>query len=86
MMKTMPSIGTRVSYSRKTTGCLTERTCIGTVVAQYPGGWKNEDPETGETWITPDAVGVKVDAPLPEWWPYNGTDRFAPDVAELETI
>ena len=80
----MPSIGTRVSYRRKASGYLTERTCTGTVVAQYRGGVKYRDPETGEEYTTPDAVAVKVDAPLPSWWPYPNTDRFAPDVAELQ--
>lgn len=82
----MPSIGTRVRYERKKTDYLTERSCTGTVVAQYRGGYKNRNEETGEEWITPDAVAVKVDAPLPAWWPYNSTDRFAPDVSELEVV
>ncbi len=82
----MPSIGTRVRYERKKTAYLTERSCVGTVVAQYRGGYPCHNEETGERWVTPDAVAVKVDAPLPAWWPYNGTDRFAPDVDELEVV
>jgi hypothetical protein len=85
-MKQMPSIGTRVRYERKKTAYLTERSCTGTVVAQYRGGYPCYNEETGEKWLTPDSVAVKVDAPLPAWWPYNGTDRFAPDVSEIEVV
>ena len=80
-MKTMPKIGTIVSYRSVVCGMVRE--CSGVVVAHYPGyGEKCRDDETGETWISPDHVGVKVDS-IPEWWPYTYTDRFAPDIAEL---
>ena len=85
-MKQMPPIGTRVKYERKETAYLTKRSCTGTVVKQYRGGYKNHNEETGEEWITPDAAVVKVDAPLPAWWPYNGTDLFVPDVDEIEAV
>lgn len=80
-MKTMPKIGTRVAYRSSVAGRVRE--CSGVVVAHYPGyGEKCRDEETGETWISPDHAGVKVDV-IPEWWPYPDTDRFAPDIAEL---
>ncbi len=82
-MKTLPPIGTRVTYRRKATAHLTARTCTGTVVAHYKGGDKHTDEETGEEWTTPDHAAIQVDSPLPEWWPYLGTDRFAPPIAEI---
>jgi hypothetical protein len=70
-------IGSRVSYYTKTSwGQVREAT--GTVVKHYPGyGEVHEDEETGERWVTPDHLSIKVDA-IPPWWPYPGTDRFAP--------
>jgi len=80
-MKTMPKIGTKVLY--RSIVCGKARECSGVVVAHYPGyGEECRDEETGETWISPDHVGVKVDS-IPDWWAYPGTDRFAPDIAEL---
>ncbi len=81
-MKTMPKIGAKVKYRRKATSYSPARQCIGTVVAQYYGGDKHTDPETGEEYVTPDHASVKVSG-LPDWWPYQGTDLFAPEVAEL---
>lgn len=78
-MKTLPAIGKRVTY-RRADGA---RTCTGTVMAHYRGGDKHTDPETGARYTTPDHVGIKVDAPLPTWWPYGGTDRFAPAIDEV---
>lgn len=85
-MNKLPPLGTRVIYKRKPTRHLPARTCTGTVVAHYWGGDKHRDPETRESYITPDHAGVKVDAPLPQWWPYIGTDRFAPEIEELEPL
>lgn len=82
-MKTIPRIGERVRYTRA--HVLPARTCAGTVVAQFRGGFEWVDDE-GVSRITPDAVCVRVDEPLPEWWPYDGTNRFAPDVAEVEPL
>lgn len=83
-MKAMPKIGTKVFY-RSIVG-KNVRECSGVVVAQYPGyGEKNFDEETGETWISPDHAGIKIDS-IPEWWPYPGTDRFAPDITELRKV
>lgn len=58
--------------------------CNGTVVAIYPGGERHRDPETGEIYVTETHIGVKVDQPLPDWWPYVGKDRFAPAISELQ--
>ncbi len=80
-MNSLPKIGTRVKYQNERD---VNRACTGTVVATYPGYRERcTDPETGETWITKDHVGVRVDKPLPSWWAYIGTDRFAPSVDEI---
>jgi len=51
-------------------------------MAHYPGRtWRDDD--SGEVIHRPAHVGIKVDAPLPPWWPYVGTDRFAPSVEEV---
>lgn len=83
-MKTIPEINSRIVYSFQPSWGGPLRQCVGTVVSHYPGGDKCRDDETGEEWTRPHHVGVKVDAPLPEWWPYNGTDRFAPSIDDLE--
>lgn len=85
-MKTMPRIGSRVIYRRQPGEYIPARECQGTVIGHYPGGQKMSDPETGEEWIVPDHVSVRVDSQLPHWWPYGGTDRFAPDLAEVEFL
>src|SRR5260221_14376559 len=77
-MKQMPSIGTRVRYERKKTAYLTERSCVGTVVAQYRGGYPCHNEETGERRVTPDALAGKGDTPRPAWWPRNSTDPLPP--------
>lgn len=83
-MKTMPAIGTRVKFRHESKWCGV-RECTGTVMAQYRGGERCRDHETGEWYTTPDHVGVKVDE-IPKWWPYPGKDRFAPDISELEPL
>lgn len=81
-MKTMPAIGTKVHYRASVAGRVRE--CSGVVVAHYPGhGEKCRDPETGEMYVLPDHVAIKVDS-IPAWWPYTDTDQFAPDIAELK--
>lgn len=82
----MPPIGLRVRYTSPATDYREARTCDGVVVAQYRGGERLTDGETGEEYIAPDHVGMKVDQPLPSWWPYSGTDRFAPELAEIESL
>ncbi len=32
------------------------------------------------------SVGVEVEGELPEYWPYSGTNRFAPDIEEIERV
>lgn len=82
-MNTMPAIGSRVKY--KATVCERVRCCAGIVVAHYPRhGEICHDFETGEDYVSPDHVGVRVDKPLPDWWAYPDTDRFAPDITDLE--
>ncbi len=77
-MKTKPTIGQRVSYE----GWLGPLT--GTVVRIFPDFDEHtlrDNPFDPETW----AASVKVDE-LPENWPYIGSDRFAPDIAELQPL
>jgi hypothetical protein len=77
-MKQAPKIGTAVEYRKGS------RHCSGVVVAIYPGGEEHEDEETGERWVSETHIAIKVDAPLPAWWPYLGTDRFAPPISEIK--
>lgn len=84
-METMPALNVRVTYRSKATTHSVIRTCRGVVVAHYPSdSVVHTDPESGENYIEPHHVGVKVDAPLPDWWPYQNTDVFAPEIGELE--
>lgn len=86
MMKTLPKIGARVRYTRAQREHLTEaRTCDGVAVGHFRGGYEWLD-EEGVSRIMPDAVCVQADEPLPAWWPYNGTNRFAPEITEIESI
>lgn len=82
-MKALPAIGTRVIYRRRASEHIEARTCTGVVEKIYRGGEWHKDPETGERYQMPDHAAVKVDA-IPAWWPYPGTDRFAPSVDELQ--
>ena len=84
-MKTLPAIGARVLYTPER-GSHRKEKVTGTVLRLYPGyGEKNVDPETGEEWITPDHVCMKVDK-LPTWWAYEGTDLFAPAISTLSPL
>lgn len=86
-MTTLPPIGSRVSYTRALGPYLTEhRVCTGIVTAHYRGGDKCWDEETQTHYLSPDHATVRVDKPLPDWWPYVGTDLFAPDIAELTPL
>lgn len=83
-MKTLPPIGTRVRYRRKPPHADTTRECTGTVTRHWPS-YDFNDPEAGKI-TTPPAVSIRVDAPLPAWWPYSDTDTFAPDISTLKEI
>lgn len=88
-MQSLPEIGTRVRYR---SARLAGRECVGTVRRLYPGDRcvddnpdiirpvRVGDPEWAEYW----SASVEVDEPLPDWWQYAGTSRFAPSIAELE--
>lgn len=88
-MKRAPKIGDRVRYQSALFP--TERVASGTVVKLYQ---KHDDvfDDDGEfirrgPLLPPDKwkATVKVDQ-IPKWWPYPNTDRFCPDVAELEPL
>lgn len=82
-MKTLPKLGAKVKYRRLNSwGELREVT--GRVVARFPGE-RYWDEEAQQYRRTPDHVSVKVDA-VPCWWPYPGTDLFAPSVEELTLV
>ncbi len=86
-MKNLPPIGSRVRYTRIPSTYLMEpRSCLGVVTKHYIGGEKGWDEETQTHYTCPDHVAIRVDKPLPDWWPYIGTDLFAPDVAEVEVV
>jgi hypothetical protein len=86
-MNRLPKIGERVRYHSVSEWW--DRTCTGTVTKHYPG-YEGDSlrtipvgaPEWNEHW----SAAVKVDAPLPEWWAYPGTDQFAPSIKELEPL
>jgi hypothetical protein len=94
-MKTLPEIGARVRYQSERSP---ERVCFGTVRRIYPGDrWigdnEEEDDEEGrivavrvgeDGWAEYWSAAVEVDEPLPEWWQYSGTNRFAPAISELQ--
>lgn len=84
-MTSMPSIGSRVRYYRPSTQSRNARSCEGVVVGHYVGGEKCRD-DAGDWYIIPDAAAVKVDSPLPSWWPYAGSNVFVPDISELAPI
>jgi hypothetical protein len=75
-----------VRYTRAARPGHEARTCLGVVTKHYPGGERCWDEEAQVHYLIPDAVEVRVDKPLPNWWPYHGTDLFCPDVAEVEVI
>ena len=81
-MNRMPEIGERVRY----TAAIAKHQCSGIVVRQYPARtWlDNDDDEVVR--VSEACASVKVDAPLPAWWPYPDTDRFAPQISELEAL
>jgi len=72
-------IGDRVKYVGDWD---TMRDVTGTVVKTYAP--HREVDENGEPYISHHAV-VKVDR-LPENWPYDGNDKFAPSVTDLQVI
>jgi len=83
-MDRLPEIGERVRYEHDDE-FLGHRACIGTVRKIYPGLTESgfvtfkDDPDS---W----AAGIEVDDPLPGWWPYPNTNRFAPSVTDLTPI
>jgi len=83
-MRDMINKGARVKYIGTETSDIFKG-ITGVVVEQYYGGDEELDEETGETYITPHCVAVKVDT-IPHGWPYPGYDSFAPSVEELEVI
>lgn len=90
-MNHLPEIGARVAFR---SNLHPMNTCIGTVAAIYPGS-RMDDPDADDSTIAQVRVGedgwtecwkalVEVDAPLPDWWPYAGDNRFCPNINELE--
>lgn len=81
-MKVLPEIGSRVHYRGVLDwgyGTRIEE-CNGVVVAHYAAY------DDTDLHVLPQSewnVAVEVDEPLPDWWNWPGTRRFAPAVAEL---
>lgn len=73
--------GDRVRYQRDDKP---DRTCTGTVQAIYDG--YTERWSDGELIDVPTHVVVEVDGPLPWWWPYQDSNRFAPTEQEVEFL
>jgi hypothetical protein len=83
----MPKIGDRVKYRHQTE--FNTRECTGTVVRLWHSyAYNYFDEELGERvhGKSRNSASVQVDKPLPKWWPYPGTDRFAPDIEYLELV
>lgn len=83
-LRRAPKIGDRVTYTPPA-DCHRKTSCTGTVRAIYREyEWDEDRQRDGR--LLPErewSVGVEVDAPLPSWWAYDGTNRFAPAVKEL---
>lgn len=83
-MKRLPKVGERVRYEIDEE-YLGHRVCTGTVTCIYEGLDENgyipfeREPER---W----SAGVAVDAPLPDWWPYPGSNKFAPSICDITPI
>ena len=90
-MKRLPKIGERVRYRSSYQRPWEEapRELLGTVRKLYPGYEGDSlrpmaigSPGWAEHW----SASVEVDAPLPAWWSYQGTNLFAPSISELESV
>lgn len=82
-LRRAPKIGDRVTYTPPA-NCHRKTPCTGTVRAIYREYECEDERCTGR--LLPErewSVCVEVDAPLPSWWDYVGTNRFAPQVKEL---
>jgi hypothetical protein len=79
-MDRLPEIGERVRYHSVSE--FWDRECTGTVRKIYPGFDDEGRPVAFED--DPEAwhAGIEVDA-IPSWWPYPGTNRFAPSITDL---
>ena len=80
-MRNMPKIGSRVRFIRSDRP---QNTITGIVTAHYPG-FPFTDEDSGEYIKVEDHVCVQVDS-IPSWWAYPDTDKFAPEISELEII
>ena len=85
-MKRLPEIGERVRYRSRTEWW--DRECSGTVRKIYEGYYGNGRacPVGARSWTEHWSAGVEVDSPLPEWWPYPNTNRFAPAISNLTAL
>lgn len=93
-MKKAPKVGERVRFHDPERG----EPVTGEVLRIYPKrtyleadddpAWDDPDFLPTETGYRPEQewqVSMRVDA-IPAWWPYAGTDRFAPDVRHLHPL
>lgn len=84
-MEILPAIGQKVKYKY----VLGERepyeqfrTCKGIVVKIWESYNDDGTLAPKNEW----AASVQVESPLPDWWPYPHTNRFAPDIKYLTVI
>lgn len=97
-MDRLPNIGERVRFrsTRLREWEKDARECTGAVRRVYPGS-RCVDPDDEDSaivdvpvgapgWTESWQVSMEVDEPLPAWWQYAGTNRFAPNIAELEPL
>ena len=85
-MKDLPGIGSKVRYTcpvKNSSGVLIRKdSCDGVVIGHFPG---YSDQIDGRLEIIPDYVLMKVNK-LPPWWDRPNTNKFAPEVSEIELI
>ena len=72
--------GDRVRYTRADKP---ERTCLGTIVKILPGFTERYQDAPRDLYTVEDCAIVEVMNPVPDWWAYPDSLRFAPDLSEL---
>lgn len=86
-MNRLPAVGERVRYRKETEWWTRE--CTGTVRKLYPGyyGESLRVRDVGSRdWADHWSASVEVDEPLPDWWPYARSNRFAPAIGDLAPL
>jgi hypothetical protein len=85
VMRVLPKIGRKVKYKYilgKGKPYEQIRECKGVVVKIWESYNDDNTLAPEKEW----AASVEVENPLPDWWPYPHTNRFAPDIKYLTPI